>query len=96
MWGPAPGFSPSPQLCWGPAEVLALEVDGIACETALENVARNGVEDRVTVLEVQVEGGVPLPDAPFDGIVANLQSHLLLPLLSGFQSRAFSRKVGSS
>ncbi|MFH1762939.1 MAG: 50S ribosomal protein L11 methyltransferase [Gemmatimonadota bacterium] len=69
----------------GAGEVLALEVDGIACETALENVSRNGVEDRVKVLEVQVEGGTPLSDAPFDGIVANLQSHLLRPLLSTFR-----------
>ncbi len=70
----------------GAGEVLALEADGISCETALENVARNGVEDRVKVLKVQVEGGVPLSDVPFGGIVANLQSHLLRPLLSAFKA----------
>ena len=31
----------------GAREVLALEMDGLACETALENVSRNGVKDRV-------------------------------------------------
>jgi ribosomal protein L11 methyltransferase len=69
----------------GAREVLSLDMDGLACETAIENVSRNGVEDRVKVLEAQVEGGTPLPDAPFDGVVANLQSHLLLPLFSAFR-----------
>jgi len=70
---------------FGAREVLALEMDGLACETAIENVCRNGVKDRVKVLQAQVESGALLPDAPFDGIVANLQSHLLLPLLSAFR-----------
>ncbi len=69
----------------GAGEVLALEMDGLACETAVENVSRNGVEDRVRVLEAQIEGGTSLPDAPFDGVVANLQSHLLFPLFSTFR-----------
>ena len=68
----------------GAGEVLALEMDGWACETAIENVSRNGVEDRVKVLEAQVAGGIPLSCAPFDGVVANLQSHLLFPLFSAF------------
>jgi len=69
----------------GAREVLALEVDEMACETAMENVSRNGVEDRVKVLEAQVGPGTVLPDPPFDGIVANLQSHLLFPLFSTFR-----------
>ena len=70
----------------GAGRVLALEVDAMACETATENVARNGVQDQVTVLEARVQGGTPLPRSPYDGIVANLQSHLLPPLLSSFMS----------
>jgi len=70
----------------GAREVLALEMDGMACETAIENVSRNGVEDRVRVLEARAEGGTPLPGAPFDGVVANLQCHLLLPLFSTFRT----------
>jgi len=69
----------------GAVEVLAIEMDGPSCETALENLSRNGVEDRVTVLQGEVKGEGPLPRAPFDGIVANLQSHLLLPLFSVFR-----------
>ncbi len=70
----------------GAVEVLALETDGMACETALENVLRNGVGDRVQVLEALVTAGPPLPGTPLNGIVANLQSHLLLPLLSTFRA----------
>lgn len=70
----------------GASEVLALEMDGMACETAAENVQRNGVVDRVTVMEAQVAPGSSLPGTPFDGIVANLQSHLLIPLLSTFRT----------
>jgi len=69
----------------GAKEVLAIEMDGTSCETALENLSDNGVGDRVTVLQATVEGEEALPKAPFDGIVANLQSHLLLPLLSAFR-----------
>jgi len=65
----------------GAREVRAFEMDGMACETARENVKRNGVEDRVTVTEATVGEGGPLPGGPFDGIVANLQTHLILPLL---------------
>ena len=61
-----------------------MEMDGMSCETAVENVENNGVSDRVSVLQTQVHGGSPLPKAPFDGIVANLQSHLLLPLFPAF------------
>lgn len=66
----------------GAHEVLALEMDEMSCETALENIQRNGVPDRVTVQRTEVEGTGPLPGAPYHGVVANLQSHLLLPLLS--------------
>jgi len=65
----------------GAAEVLALEMDEMSCETAQENVDRNGVRDQVSIRRVEVEGNVPLEGSPYDGIVANLQSHLLLPLL---------------
>jgi len=66
----------------GAREVLAMEMDGMSCETAAENIVGNEVEDRVRILQLRVDGNSPLPDSPFDGIVANLQSHLLLPLLA--------------
>jgi ribosomal protein L11 methyltransferase len=66
----------------GAREVLALEMDAMSCETALENVARNGVQDRVEIRQALVEGDVPLPGSPYQGIVANLQSHIILTILS--------------
>jgi len=68
----------------GAKEVLALEMDAMSCETAVENAENNGVSDRVSVLQTQVDIGSPLPEAPFDGIVANLQSHILFPLFPTF------------
>ena len=68
----------------GAAHVMAVEMDAMSCETARENLVRNGAEGRVTVLEAEVQADGLLPEAPFDGIVANLQSHLLLPLLPAF------------
>jgi len=69
----------------GAESVLALEMDGMACETAAENLELNGVADRVDIRCALVEGGEPLPGAPFDGIMANLQSHLIIPLLQAFK-----------
>ena len=71
--------------------VLALEMDEMSCETAAENLLRNRVAHGVEIRNTRVEGGSPLPEAPFDGIVANLQSHLIIPLLSSFQRSLVSR-----
>ncbi|MGD2120316.1 MAG: 50S ribosomal protein L11 methyltransferase [Gemmatimonadota bacterium] len=70
----------------GAEEVRAFEMDAMACETARENVKRNAVEGRVVVEELQVGERGPLPGAPFHGLVGNLQTHLILPLLPGFRS----------
>ena len=70
----------------GAAEVLAVELDPWACRAARENVERNGVEDRVTVRAAPVSAqGLP-GEAPFDGIVANIESGILTPLLPGLRS----------
>jgi ribosomal protein L11 methyltransferase len=69
----------------GAREVLAMEMDEMSCDTAAENLVRNGVQALVDIRQVRVEGGAALAEAPFDGIVANLQSHLILPLLSAFR-----------
>ena len=69
----------------GAGEVLALEMDDLACGIALENVAANGVGDRIMVIQEEVRGGAPLPGSPFHGVVANLQTHVHLGLLSAFR-----------
>jgi ribosomal protein L11 methyltransferase len=70
----------------GAGRVLALEMDPWSCVAARENVRANGVEARVTVRE-ELAGPEFLPDeAPFDGIVANIEAGVLTPLLAGFRS----------
>jgi ribosomal protein L11 methyltransferase len=70
----------------GAAEVIALEADPVACEVAEENVAANGVRDRVKVRVEEVDGSGPLTGFPFSGILANIQSLVLLGLLPVFRA----------
>lgn len=68
----------------GAARVLAVELDPWACNAARENAALNGVEARVEVRSRAV-GPEFLPgEAPFDGLVANIEAPILHPLLTGF------------
>lgn len=69
----------------GAREVLALEMDELACQAARSNVEANDVGDRVRVCREEVGGRGPLPGEPRQGIVANLQRLLLLPLLTSFR-----------
>ncbi len=71
----------------GAARVTAIEADPLALPAALDNVAANGVADRVQVIEARVAPGdlYELAGArPYDGIVANIESGILEPLLTGF------------
>ena len=65
----------------GAAQVFAIELDHDSIANANDNVARNGVADRVTVLEG--DAGVLLPlVAPVRVVLANILSSVLLELLS--------------
>jgi ribosomal protein L11 methyltransferase len=64
----------------GAAHSFAIELDGDAIWNAEENVARNGVADRVTVLEGDAAVLLPLV-APVDLVLANIISSVLLRLL---------------
>jgi ribosomal protein L11 methyltransferase len=64
----------------GAAHAFAIELDPDAIGNAEENVARNGVADRVTVLEGDAEVLLPLV-APVNVVVANILSSVLLVLL---------------
>ena len=64
----------------GAAHSFAIELDHDAIGNAEENVARNGVADRVTVLEGDAGTLLPLV-APVDLILANIISSVLLQLL---------------
>lgn len=67
----------------GATRVRAIELDPLACEAAVENVATNDVADTVHVEERVVTREWLRGLRPVDGVVANLETHLLLPLLEG-------------
>ena len=64
----------------GASRVAAIELDRDAIENAEQNVARNGVADRVVVLEGDAGQLLPLV-APVDAVLANIISSVLLGLL---------------
>jgi ribosomal protein L11 methyltransferase len=70
----------------GAAEVLALEGDPLAVEALAENVELNRAADRVTWRTewATVESLASL--GPRDGVVANIESGILRPLLPGFSA----------
>jgi ribosomal protein L11 methyltransferase len=71
----------------GAESVVAAEYDGDAVPNAAENIARNGVADRVTLLQTMVDHAFLEARGPgaFDGIVANVLRSVLQPLLPGFR-----------
>jgi ribosomal protein L11 methyltransferase len=71
---------------FGAAEVCALEADPLAVPTAAENVAENGVSDRVTVVEETSSADSLRERGPVDGVVANIQRAILEGLLPGFRA----------
>lgn len=72
----------------GAAAVRGVEADPWAAETARENVARNGVADRVTVRVDTVDPRWLRAAHDADGVVANLEWGRLEPLLDGLASAA--------
>jgi len=75
----------------GAGTVTALEMDEGSCDAARENLARNGIQKGVRVLNRTAVAGELLPEAPFDGILANIQSGTLLPLLPVFRESLVPR-----
>lgn len=68
----------------GAAEVLAVESDEDALGTARENLARNGVANRVKLVHRRVDPDylATLREPGFDLVVANMLSSILVPLLA--------------
>jgi ribosomal protein L11 methyltransferase len=64
----------------GAASVAAIEIDPDAIGNAQENVDRNGVADRVRVIEGEASILLPLV-APIDIVLANIISSVLIDLL---------------
>jgi len=68
----------------GARRVAAIEIDHDAIGNAEENAARNGVTDRVTIIEGDAAALLPLV-APVELITANIISSVLLELLPGIE-----------
>jgi ribosomal protein L11 methyltransferase len=69
----------------GAREVLAVEGDPLACDVARENLMANEVQGKVRVVQEEYRGREPLPGERYQGIVANIQSSVILPLLPAFR-----------
>jgi ribosomal protein L11 methyltransferase len=67
----------------GAREVVALEADPVACETARENVQRNGVAARVKVVDAWADAVSLSELGTFDGVLANIEGSTLHRLLPG-------------
>ena len=68
----------------GAHHVLAVDIDPYACEAARENAAVNGVTDSVGIEGASVTPAWLDGRGPFDGILANIQAGVLVPLLESF------------
>jgi ribosomal protein L11 methyltransferase len=69
----------------GARGVVALESDPWATATALRNARENAVGDKVDVREATVGTGDLVALGPFDGIVANIEAGVLIPLIPEFR-----------
>jgi ribosomal protein L11 methyltransferase len=70
----------------GARRVIAFESDPWSCAAARENVERNRVAAVVEVREEAVGPTTLERFSPFDGIVANIESGILAPLLPSFRA----------
>lgn len=75
----------------GATDVLAVDHDPQACEPARENVVGNDVADAVTVSLDVVSEELLARLGPFHGIVANIRTGVLVPLLASFRASLHDR-----
>jgi ribosomal protein L11 methyltransferase len=68
----------------GASDVHAIESDPLAREAIEENVSRNDVMDRVRWTERFADVGWLASEGPVSGVVANIETGVLTPLLPGF------------
>jgi ribosomal protein L11 methyltransferase len=69
----------------GASEALAVEYDPDANLNAYENLAQNGVEGRVTIVEAMADPAFLQEQGTFDVILANILSGVIRPLLPSFR-----------
>jgi ribosomal protein L11 methyltransferase len=70
----------------GAGKVVAVEYDPDANLNARDNLVRNGVEDRVRIVEAMADEEVLAVLGTFDLVLANILSGVIRPLLPAFHS----------
>jgi ribosomal protein L11 methyltransferase len=70
----------------GAAEAIAVEYDPDANLNARENLERNGVEDRVRIIEAMADPALLEELGRFDLLLANILSGIIRPLLPSFRA----------
>lgn len=75
----------------GASRVVAVDMDPRAAATAEENCELNGVRSRIEVRTARVDPDFFRGAPAFDGIVANIESGVLVPLLDAFHGALLPR-----
>ncbi|MDH5759362.1 MAG: 50S ribosomal protein L11 methyltransferase [Gemmatimonadota bacterium] len=70
----------------GAARVTSVEGDPLACEAQEENLEANGVDPVVTLMCAWADDALLEGLAPLDGLVANIETGILRPMLAGFRA----------
>jgi ribosomal protein L11 methyltransferase len=78
----------------GAGEVVAVEYDPDANLNARENVERNGVEDRVRIVEAMADPALLAREGRFDLVLANILSGVIIPLLPALRGALGGRAEG--
>ena len=68
----------------GARSCVAVEADALSCEALRENVERNRVGERVRCVEARVGADDLARLGPASGVVTNIETGVLKPLLAGF------------
>jgi ribosomal protein L11 methyltransferase len=66
----------------GAREVVCVDIDDAACKTALDNIAKNHAEGRVSVVQGELR---KLPQKQYDIIIINIITDIILSLLPGLR-----------
>lgn len=67
----------------GAGRITAVDIDGAACRETLKNLAMNGIDDGVDV----IEGSVESVNCRYDLIAANIRTSLLVELMDAMMER---------
>lgn len=70
----------------GARQVVAIEYDPDANLNARDNLDRNGVADRIQIVEAFADAELLADHGPFDLIIANILSSVIRPLLPAFHA----------